>query len=158
MERKLYKGLGGGDGTGGPALYLLYLGRQSADGGSPNRCQELCDRIYGSGDRSDKRRGTRQGQQSNRVQLTQVGCRLWDAKGTLLKEHVENCQRQESRFNMWYDISAELGVTLTPATAYSYQFFVMENGASTRVSADVYDAAGICEGDGFCAYQRRTDQ
>ena len=30
---------------------------------------------------------------------------------------------------MWYDISAELGVTLTPATAYSYQFFVMENGA-----------------------------
>ncbi|WP_411335696.1 hypothetical protein [Ruminococcus gauvreauii] len=64
----------------------------------------------------------------NRVQVTQVGCRLWDAKGTLLKEHVENCQRQESRFNMWYEISAELGVTLTPATAYSYQFFVMENG------------------------------
>ncbi len=55
----------GGDGTDrGPALYLLYLGRQSADGGSRNRCRELCDRIYGSGDRSDKRRGTRQGQQS----------------------------------------------------------------------------------------------
>lgn len=64
----------------------------------------------------------------NRIQVTQVGCRIWDSQGTLLKEFTENCQRQESRFNMWYDINAELGVTLNPAATYSYQFFVMENG------------------------------
>ncbi|MGI6007426.1 MAG: hypothetical protein ACOX8E_08055 [Ruminococcus sp.] len=59
--------------------------------------------------------------------VRQVGCSLWDAGGNLIKKHVENCQRSESRFNMWYDIQEELGITLTPGTTYQYQFFVIEN-------------------------------
>ena len=59
---------------------------------------------------------------------------------------------------MWYDISAELGVTLTPATAYSYQFFVMEKQAEHPVRCGMFTTQQGSARGGFCAYRRRTDQ
>lgn len=58
----------------------------------------------------------------------QVGCHIWDAGDNLLVRHVEDCVRNESRFNMWYDIQGEIGLSLTPGTSYKYQFFIIYEG------------------------------
>lgn len=63
----------------------------------------------------------------DRNHVQQVGCYIWDSDDKLIKRHVENCSRPESRFNMWYDISGELGITLTAGCNYKYQFFVLDN-------------------------------
>ena len=78
----------------------------------------------------------------NRVQVGQVGCYLWDANDTLIKKHTENCSRPESRFNMWYDIQGELGITLTPGTAYKYQFFIVQDGKEYPGSLQTFTTAG----------------
>lgn len=64
----------------------------------------------------------------DQIHVQQVGCYLWDAEGTLLKKLTEDCSRKESKFNMWYDINSEMGITLTPGSSYSYQFFVVNQG------------------------------
>ena len=46
------------------------------------------------------------------VQCDAGGMLSVDANDTLLTRHVENCQRPESRFNMWYDVQGELGIPL----------------------------------------------
>lgn len=63
-----------------------------------------------------------------RLAVKQVGCYVWDAAGNQLLRHEESCDRKESKFNMWYDFTDELGLTLTPGTEYSYQFYVMYDG------------------------------
>ena len=78
----------------------------------------------------------------DRRQVRQVGCILQDAAGNQIKKHVENCVRPESRFNMWYDIQGELGVTLTPGTTYRYQFFVVENGREYPGTVQTFTTAG----------------
>lgn len=78
----------------------------------------------------------------DRIQVSQVGCYLWDAKDTLIKRHVENCQRPESRFNMWYDVQGELGIALTPGTVYKYQFFVIQDGKEYPGSIQTFTTAG----------------
>lgn len=78
----------------------------------------------------------------DKKEVKQVGCYLWDNNNNLLKKHVESCQRPESRFNMWYDIQAEMGVPLTPGTTYQYQFFVMENGQEYPGTVQTITTAG----------------
>ncbi|MGI6011326.1 MAG: hypothetical protein ACOX8H_07515 [Ruminococcus sp.] len=82
-----------------------------------------------------------------RKEVKQVGCYLLDADGNLIKKHVENCQRPESRFNMWYDIQGELGIALTPGTTYQYQFFVVENGQEYPGTVQTITTAGTAPAD-----------
>lgn len=77
-----------------------------------------------------------------RVNVSQVGCYLWDAKDALIKRHVENCQRPESRFNMWYDVQGELGVALTAGTTYKYQFFVVQDGKEYPGTIQTFTTVG----------------
>lgn len=60
--------------------------------------------------------------------IPRVGCYLRNEKEELIKYHLENCSRSETRFNMWFDINEELGVRLTPGMTYKYQFFIMYQG------------------------------
>lgn len=71
----------------------------------------------------------------DRNHVQQVGCYIWDSEDKLVKRHVENCSRPESQFNMWYDISGELGITLNPGCNYKYQFFVLDN--DTEYKGDI---------------------
>lgn len=77
-----------------------------------------------------------------RYPVAQVGCYLWDANDTLLTRHVEDCQRPESRFNMWYDVQGELGIALTPGTSYKYQFFVIQDGQEYAGAIQTFTTAG----------------
>lgn len=63
-----------------------------------------------------------------RYHVTQVGCYLYDANGNLIKRHTETCSRNESTFYIWYDITPELGLTLSRGTTYQYKIFVEYGG------------------------------
>lgn len=78
----------------------------------------------------------------SRYNVTQVGCYLWDANDMLLTRHVEDCQRPESRFNMWYDVQGELGIALMPGTTYKYQFFVVQDGLEYPGNVESFTTAG----------------
>lgn len=78
----------------------------------------------------------------NRVCVNQVGISLWDSNGNLLMKHTEDCQRPESRFNMWYDIQNELGITLEPGNTYTYQFFVVQNGQEYPGNVESFTTGG----------------
>lgn len=78
----------------------------------------------------------------DRVTVSQVGCYLWDSSDNLLKKQTEACIRPEGQFNMWYDIQAELGLTLTPGTTYKYQFFLIHNGEEYPGSVQTFTTAG----------------
>lgn len=77
-----------------------------------------------------------------RYPVGQVGCYLWDANDTLLTRHTEDCQRPESRFNMWYDVQGELGIGLTPGSTYKYQFFVIQDGQEYTGDVQSFTTAG----------------
>mgnify|MGYP001623759011 FL=1 len=77
-----------------------------------------------------------------RVNVSQVGCYLWDAQDNLIKRHVEDCRRPESRFNMWYDVQGELGIALTAGTTYKYQFFVIQDGNEYPGTIQTFTTAG----------------
>ena len=64
----------------------------------------------------------------SKINVTQVGCYLYDAGGKQIKRHTESCQRSESTFYIWYDIAAELGLNLSSHTTYQYKIFVVYNG------------------------------
>lgn len=77
-----------------------------------------------------------------RLRVQQVGCRIYDENGKVIKEHLEFCVRDESRFNIWYDFNGELGVTLTPGTEYSYQFYVVYNGTMYDGPKETFTTTG----------------
>ena len=72
----------------------------------------------------------------------QVGCHIWDAEDNLIIRHVEDCVRNESRFNMWYDIQGEIGLALNPGTAYKYQFFIIYEGQEYPGEIQSFTTAG----------------
>lgn len=78
----------------------------------------------------------------NGVTVNQVGCYLWNEKDELIKYHLEDCSRSETRFNMWYDINSEFGVTLEPGTTYKYQFFVVDNGVECPGEIQTFKTSG----------------
>lgn len=67
-----------------------------------------------------------------RLKVTKVGCYIYDAKGNKIKRHTETCSRNESTFYVWYDIKAELGMTLKSKTTYKYKIFVIYDGKEYR--------------------------
>lgn len=77
-----------------------------------------------------------------RLQVNTVGCYIYDADGNLIKRHQENCSRNESRFNIWYDFNGELGVTLKPGTAYSYRFYVIYDGKEYQGAKETFTTTG----------------
>lgn len=64
-----------------------------------------------------------------RLHVQQVGCKLYDSSGKLLITKTEKCSRNESVFNVWYDINSELGKTLAGKTRYQYEFFIDYGGS-----------------------------
>ena len=65
----------------------------------------------------------------NRINVTKVGCVIYDADGKKIKKHYESCVRNESTFYIWYDIAAELGLSLNSNTTYKYKIFVVHDGS-----------------------------
>lgn len=62
---------------------------------------------------------------------TACGLWLYDANGSLIKEHredVTNVGKNTTVFHSWYDINKEVGVTLDSGTTYQYCFFTVVNG------------------------------
>jgi hypothetical protein len=43
---------------------------------------------------------------------------------------------------MWYDVQAELGLTLTSDTTYKYQFFVIDNGTEYKGEVQTFTTSG----------------
>lgn len=87
----------------------------------------------------------------NRIQkpagsnITQSGLILSAADGTLIKHHTENVTnvgKSTTVFHSWYDINAELGVTLTPGTTYKYQFFAVIGGKTYEGSVGTFTTSG----------------
>lgn len=63
-----------------------------------------------------------------RVLVQQVGCNIYDASGKLIKSAAEQCYRNETVFNIWYELDRELGLTLSGGTVYQYEFFIDYGG------------------------------
>lgn len=61
------------------------------------------------------------------LHVQKVGCYIYNENGEVIKRHEEECSRSESQFNIWYDFNSELGITLTPGTKYTYQFYLIYN-------------------------------
>ena len=98
------------------------------------------------------------------------GLRLYDASWNLIKDHYEELnfiKDSATTFHAWYDIQAELGITLTPGTTYYYQFYTVVNGGTysgeslsftttgTAPHTHTYDAvvtAPTCTQDGYTTY------
>lgn len=63
--------------------------------------------------------------------VSACGIILYDANGNVIKDHretVTNVPSSMTSFHTWYDINADLGVTLTHSTKYIYQFYTVVNG------------------------------
>lgn len=77
-----------------------------------------------------------------KLHVQTVGCYIYDGNGNLIKRHEESCSRDEKRFNIWYDFNGELGVTLTPGTEYSYQFYVIYDGTEYQGAKESFTTTG----------------
>ncbi len=65
-----------------------------------------------------------------KIHVKEVGINLYDANGNLIKKFNESCSRPESKFYVWYDITAELGIKLKSNTKYQYEFFIVHDGVN----------------------------
>ncbi len=65
--------------------------------------------------------------------VTVCGLLLYDANGNLIKDHRENISNvgaSNTNFHTWYDINAELGITLSAGTTYKYRFYTVVDGTT----------------------------
>ena len=63
--------------------------------------------------------------------VSRSGVLLMDSDGNVIKDYwhtVTNVGRNTAVFHAWYDMNSEVGVTLTPGTAYQYRFHVTVDG------------------------------
>ncbi|MGI6116916.1 MAG: Ig-like domain-containing protein [Bilifractor sp.] len=60
--------------------------------------------------------------------FTEAGIILRDSAGNIIGQKSEDPKYTGTYLNIWYDINSELGVTLSPGTAYSYEIYVVFNG------------------------------
>ncbi len=82
-----------------------------------------------------------------RLHVQNVGCYIKDTKGNVIKKQEESCSRAESQFNIWYDINAELGITLTPGTTYKYQFYINYGGTEYLSAENTFTTTGTAPSD-----------
>ena len=66
---------------------------------------------------------------SQTVNTTQCGVRLYDSDGTCIAQKDEAVNYTTTYVNIWYDITSELGVTLTSGKTYTFQFYTISNGS-----------------------------
>ena len=59
--------------------------------------------------------------------FTQAGISVWQ-NGRLVGSKTEDIQITNSYLNIWYNLNSELGITLSPGTSYTYQFFTVFDG------------------------------
>ena len=61
--------------------------------------------------------------------VSTVGIDIYNSGGTLVKSKEETPDRSGGTYvHMWYDVSSELGLSITPGTVYKYSFWVKING------------------------------
>ena len=66
----------------------------------------------------------------------ECGVSVMDASGTVIGSKTETADASARTYlNIWYNITEELGITLTPGASYSYQFYTYFNG--TRYDSPV---------------------
>lgn len=62
-----------------------------------------------------------------RGNFTQAGISIWK-DGTLVGSKTEDINYSSSYLEIWYNVTSELGITLSPGTDYTYQFFAVFDG------------------------------
>ena len=61
--------------------------------------------------------------------VSTVGIDVYNSSNTLVKSKEENPDRSGQTYvHIWYDLSSELGLSITPGTVYKYSFWVKING------------------------------
>lgn len=85
--------------------------------------------------------------QSGSGTFTGSGIRVWNSSGTLIasKDETHSYKRSASgtaSYNIWYDITNELGATLTQNSSYTYQFYSVFNGATIWSSTHSFTTTG----------------
>lgn len=77
--------------------------------------------------------------------VSAMGLYLYDRNGNLIKRHQEtvtNVRAAGTTYHGWYDINAELGISLKPATTYQYKFFGVFNGYEVAGPVFSFNTAG----------------
>lgn len=59
---------------------------------------------------------------------TEAGVTVWDSKGNVVGTKTEYINITYAYLNIWYNLTADLGITLEEGTEYSYQFYAVCNG------------------------------
>ena len=62
------------------------------------------------------------------VNTTQCGIRLYDSNGNCIAQKDESVNYNTSYVNIWYNLTGELGVTLTSGKSYTFNFYAISNG------------------------------
>lgn len=89
------------------------------------------------------------------VKVTQMGLYLYNADGSLIKRYVENVSNvgnSTTLYHSWYDINAEVGVTLTPGTTYKYRFFGVFDGKEIKGGEYSFTTKGSAPAKTFLAF------
>ena len=73
--------------------------------------------------------------------FSQAGISIWK-DGTLVASKTENVDYSSSYMEIWYYITSELGVTLSPGTKYTYQFFAVFDGQ--KYTSDIKSFTTTC--------------
>lgn len=60
--------------------------------------------------------------------FTESGLRVWDANGTLVVQKTEKSAYTRSSLQIWYNITEETGVVLSPGQTYTWQIYTIFNG------------------------------
>lgn len=76
------------------------------------------------------------------VHITGAGCTLWDSSGNRLGGKTESVNFTQDNPYAFYDINAELGVTLKPGTTYTYQVWLTVNGVNTYSGKATFKTTG----------------
>ncbi len=94
------------------------------------------------------------------VRVTKMGVILCDASGRQIKKYTEsvsNVANSTTTYHSWYDINAEVGVTLTPGTTYKYQFFGVFDGVEVEGGTYSFTTTGTAPVKTFSATFRLNE-
>ncbi len=90
------------------------------------------------------------------VRVTEMGIYIYDENGNLITRYAEDVSNivgsSTTLFHSWYDINAEVGITLSKATTYQYCFFGVFDGEEIVGDLYAFTTAGIPDVQSFDAY------
>ncbi|MBR3756627.1 MAG: CHAP domain-containing protein [Firmicutes bacterium] len=76
--------------------------------------------------------------------FTQAGVVICDNTNKQVASKTENINTTYSYLNIWYDITAEIGVSLRPGSKYYYQYWVVFNGTKYLSPVQSFQTTGTC--------------